>query len=588
MKREAELALTAPRIRRIRTTLEQAEEVGEVVEEQELIVIEDDEEEEVEEVVGLEEVIVIKDDDEDEEVVVAKDEEAGGEVEVVIIDEEEEQEEQEQAQPTVDWGAKLLEISALAQGSFALYACFLSAIAIIRQHCEETDDTSKDTKIITVAVQTVTGAWTCTLMLPPVPSASPSPLPAIVFRSGPFPRKDIATCLAAFMACSDLGLDVPFSDPTPPGAPTQVFRCIGSKFLKMAYAIEGYINLPLAHEGDLTQRSRSKLRSQRLYDCARALDLSTFMNRVGFSAKAAARFVKSIVAFAYCAGGESLALQVLIGVVGPMEKISGWDDFGHLRELAEPRKVPFHVPEDRLDQVEIVLAHKFMDRSILVESLTHVSASGSSDFTYERLEFLGDAVLDFAVIQYWLGRDPAMKESNLENKIQQSTNNNALGTLCVEKGIHRFMHHRGLGQDLNRGEQVVLGAGTRERCWEGLKLSKNGFANIVESVFGAVFVDSNFQSNMYLAEDRILCFEPVARKNEAWPFKYVKSVKASTNVPDSIGEFTSQRHRRLNGSLLVAFYSVAHFTRVLTSGQGFFRKIFLMLTIMLLLKTDHS
>ncbi|KAG0244115.1 glycosyltransferase family 2 protein [Mortierella sp. GBAus27b] len=85
-----------------------------------------------------------------------------------------------------------------------------------------------------------------------------------------------------------------------------------------------------------------------------------------------------------------------------------------------------------------------------------------------------------------------------------------------------------------------------------------------------------FESNMYLAEDRILCFELVAKKNEAWLLKYVKSAKASTDVPDSIGEFISQRRRWLNGSFFAAFYSLAHFTRVLTSGQGFFRKIFLM------------
>ncbi|KAG9324906.1 hypothetical protein KVV02_008468 [Mortierella alpina] len=86
-----------------------------------------------------------------------------------------------------------------------------------------------------------------------------------------------------------------------------------------------------------------------------------------------------------------------------------------------------------------------------------------------------------------------------------------------------------------------------------------------------------FESNMYLAEDRILCFELVAKKNEAWLLKYVKSAKATTDVPDSIGEFISQRRRWLNGSFFAAFYSLAHFTRILSSGQGFFRKIFLMI-----------
>ncbi|KAG0069971.1 Chitin synthase, class 2, partial [Podila epicladia] len=86
-----------------------------------------------------------------------------------------------------------------------------------------------------------------------------------------------------------------------------------------------------------------------------------------------------------------------------------------------------------------------------------------------------------------------------------------------------------------------------------------------------------FESNMYLAEDRILCFELVAKKNEAWLLRYVKSAKAETDVPDSLAEFISQRRRWLNGSFFAAFYSLAHFTRILSSGQGFFRKIFLMI-----------
>ncbi|KAF8943922.1 Chitin synthase, class 2 [Haplosporangium gracile] len=85
-----------------------------------------------------------------------------------------------------------------------------------------------------------------------------------------------------------------------------------------------------------------------------------------------------------------------------------------------------------------------------------------------------------------------------------------------------------------------------------------------------------FESNMYLAEDQILCFGLVAKKNEAWLLKYVKSAKASTDVPDSIGEFISQRRRWLNGSFFAAFYGLAHFTRILNSGHSLSGKIFLM------------
>lgn len=119
---------------------------------------------------------------------------------------------------------------------------------------------------------------------------------------------------------------------------------------------------------------------------------------------------------------------------------------------------------------------------------------------------------------------------------------------------------------------------------------------------------------MYLAEDRILCFEIVTKKREAWVYvlcattetivlltsffslRYVKSAKASTDVPTTVrlthptlpslsylrsltqvAEFISQRRRWLNGSLFASIHATVFFFRIWTSGQNFFRKIILQL-----------
>jgi chitin synthase len=52
---------------------------------------------------------------------------------------------------------------------------------------------------------------------------------------------------------------------------------------------------------------------------------------------------------------------------------------------------------------------------------------------------------------------------------------------------------------------------------------------------------------MYLAEDRILCYELIAKKDQAWILHYVSSAYGETDVPNSIPEFISQRRRWLNG-----------------------------------------
>ncbi|TFK41905.1 glycosyltransferase family 2 protein [Crucibulum laeve] len=86
-----------------------------------------------------------------------------------------------------------------------------------------------------------------------------------------------------------------------------------------------------------------------------------------------------------------------------------------------------------------------------------------------------------------------------------------------------------------------------------------------------------FERNMYLAEDRILCFEIVTKKREGWILKYVKSAKASTDVPATVPEFISQRRRWLNGSLFASIHATVFFWRIWPSGQNFFRKIVLQL-----------
>ncbi|OMH84486.1 Chitin synthase 1 [Zancudomyces culisetae] len=80
-----------------------------------------------------------------------------------------------------------------------------------------------------------------------------------------------------------------------------------------------------------------------------------------------------------------------------------------------------------------------------------------------------------------------------------------------------------------------------------------------------------FEANMYLAEDRILCFELVTKRNCNYVLKYVKSAKAMTDVPDTLPELISQRRRWLNGSFFAMFYAIAHWYRVLNSSHHIFQ-----------------
>ncbi|PMD36240.1 glycosyltransferase family 2 protein [Hyaloscypha variabilis F] len=84
-----------------------------------------------------------------------------------------------------------------------------------------------------------------------------------------------------------------------------------------------------------------------------------------------------------------------------------------------------------------------------------------------------------------------------------------------------------------------------------------------------------FTANMYLAEDRILCWELVAKRDEKWVLKYVKSCTGETDVPDTVPEFVSQRRRWLNGAFFAAVYSLVHFRQIWHTDHTMGRKILL-------------
>ncbi|KAH6576952.1 hypothetical protein BASA60_004295 [Batrachochytrium salamandrivorans] len=86
----------------------------------------------------------------------------------------------------------------------------------------------------------------------------------------------------------------------------------------------------------------------------------------------------------------------------------------------------------------------------------------------------------------------------------------------------------------------------------------------LESVFGYI--------SALPAEDRILCFELVTKKHEAWILKYVKSAVAETDVPSTLPELISQRRRWLNGSFFASVHAISNFSQIFQSPHSSIQK----------------
>jgi chitin synthase len=87
----------------------------------------------------------------------------------------------------------------------------------------------------------------------------------------------------------------------------------------------------------------------------------------------------------------------------------------------------------------------------------------------------------------------------------------------------------------------------------------------------------SFTANLFLAEDRILCWKIVAKPRSNWVLRYVKSAVGTTDCPEAFPEFIAQRRRWLNGSLFAAVYSLMHVGQIWQTDHSLARKLALML-----------
>lgn len=136
------------------------------------------------------------------------------------------------------------------------------------------------------------------------------------------------------------------------------------------------------------------------------------------------------------------------------------------------------------------LGHTFRDRSLLLQALTHRSyINEHPDYAYphnERLEFLGDAVLELIVTQH-LYLNFANPEGDLTNWRAALVNAKTLS---------------GMARDLNFEEYLLLSKG--EARDKDSKARMYILANAIEAIIGAVYLDGGMPAAKKFVEEIIL------------------------------------------------------------------------------------
>jgi ribonuclease III len=124
-----------------------------------------------------------------------------------------------------------------------------------------------------------------------------------------------------------------------------------------------------------------------------------------------------------------------------------------------------------VEKINKLIDYKFENTSLLIESFTHKSISENN---YERLEFLGDAVLQLIITKNLYATYPDIDEGTLSREKQSIVSKKIISKISLDLKLIDFLIAKNL--DLN----------------SSLSLKNTIAANMIESLIGAIFLDSNY------------------------------------------------------------------------------------------------
>lgn len=145
-----------------------------------------------------------------------------------------------------------------------------------------------------------------------------------------------------------------------------------------------------------------------------------------------------------------------------------------------------------IELVEKEIGYKFKNTDLLLEAITHSSYTNEMKINkrgdYERLEFLGDAVLELVSSEYLYDKYPNVPEGGLSKKRASMVCEHSLAICAKSMNLGSFIF-------FGRGEEA---AGGRER--------ESILADVTEAILGAIYLDSGLQDAKTYVYQHVLDF----------------------------------------------------------------------------------
>lgn len=155
-----------------------------------------------------------------------------------------------------------------------------------------------------------------------------------------------------------------------------------------------------------------------------------------------------------------------------------------------------------LAELEKIIAYQFRDQKLLEEALTHRSyLNERPDWRTphnERLEFLGDAVLELVTTEYLFEKYPEKPEGELTSIRAALVNSQMLAKVASENNMNDYLLlSRGEKKDIGKARQYIM-------------------ANAFEALVGAIYLDQGYEPSKKFIENNLLLRAEEIVKGDLW------------------------------------------------------------------------
>ncbi|KAI3054082.1 hypothetical protein CBS147352_4030 [Aspergillus niger] len=311
---------------------------------------------------------------------------------------------------------------------------------------------------------------------------------------------------------------------------------LGDCFLKMATSIALFTQNPDDDEFDYHVNRMCLICNKNLFNAAVDKEIYKYIRSRGFSRhtwypeglkllqgkdhsrkatteskhalaeKTIADVCEALIGAALLSGGPDHRFDMAVKAVttlvnSPSHKAERWKDYISFYTIPKYQRRAADGAELYLSRkIEDKLSYRFRYPTLLGSAFTHPSypSAWAKVPCYQRLEFLGDSLIDMVCVEDLFARFPDRDPQWLTEHKMAMVSNKFLGALAVKLGLHTHLKYFSAplqSQITQYAEEIQTAEGENEGAvdyWTVTKDPPKCLPDMVEAYVGAVFVDSDF------------------------------------------------------------------------------------------------